>query len=246
MKKKNILKTIIFGGKHAVLNALNNKSNKILNIYISSEKNKKFIPSKLQSLITVKETREIDKFFKSETNHQGYCVKIEEKKQYSFEELKKNYSNYLNIVVLNNVYDDRNIGSIIRSCVAFNVKCLIVEKRNFRPDSAFMYKSASGAMEYISVYQVSNINNSLRFLKKKNYWIYCLDGSSKKNIYETSFGKKNVFVFGSEGKGINSLVKENSDEIISIPINSKIDSLNLSNSVAVTLSLTYKKSPLTS
>jgi len=241
MTKKNIKNTIAFGGKHAVLHSLNNLNNRILKIYISTDKNLELIPKHLVKFVEIKSIKEIDKLFKQQTNHQGFYVKMEAKITKNFDDLKTNLKKYSEIIILNNVYDDRNIGSVIRSCVAFDVTCLILEKRNYRADSPFMYKSASGAMEYIDVYLVSNLNNTINFLKQNDFWIYCLDGSSKKNLFDINFQKNSAFIFGSEGKGTNQLVKKNSDEIISIPINDKIDSLNLSNSVAVTLSYLKKK-----
>ena len=103
-----------------------------------------------------------------------------------------------------------------------------------------MNKSASGGMEYIDIYLVSNLNNVIKILQKNEYWVYSLDGGSKKNIFDIKFNKKSAFIFGSEGDGIKSLVKKNSDEIISIPINKKVESLNLSNSVSIVLSIIKK------
>ena len=99
-----------------------------------------------------------------------------------------------------------------------------------------MNKSASGGMEYIDIYLVSNLNNVIKVLQQNAYWVYGLDGKSNKSIFDIKFDKKSAFIFGSEGDGIKSLVKKNSDEIISIPINKKIESLNLSNSVSIVLS----------
>jgi len=231
------------GGKHSVLHALKNEKNTIYNIALSSKKNLNLIPKHLLGLVKIKSLKEIDSLFKIEINHQGFSAEINALKTLSSPDLEKNIEKYKNVILLNNVFDDRNIGSIIRSCVAFNIKCLIIEKDNFRSNSQLMYKTASGGMEHIDIYLVTNLNNTIKVLKKNNFWTYSLDGEGDKNIFDLDLNTKSAFIFGSEGQGIQHLIKKNSDEIVSIPINKKIESLNLSNSVAIVLSL-IKKSPL--
>ena len=231
------------GGKHTVIHALNNKKNTVYQIVLSSKKNLNLIPRHHLKLVKIRNSREIDTLFKTEINHQGFAVEINSTKTLTIQNLESNLETYKNVILLNKIFDDRNIGSIIRSCSAFDINCLIMEKDNFRPDSQLMYKTASGGMEHVNIYIVSNLNNAIKILKKNNFWIYSLDGAGKKNIYDLDFNTKSAFIFGSEGDGIQSLIKKNSDEIVFIPINKKIESLNLSNSVSIVLSLT-KKSPL--
>lgn len=240
MRKNHDKNQIWIGGKHTVIHALKNEKNIVYKIILSSKKNIDQVPKKYSNLITIKAHQEIDKLFRTKITHQGYAANIKERKIFQLSELEKHLSNYNEIVILNNVYDDRNIGSVIRSCVAFDIKCLILEKNNFRSSSELMNKSASGGMEYIDIYLVSNLNNVIKILKKNNYWVYSLDGESKKSIFSIKLDKKSAFIFGSEGDGIKSLIKKNSDEIVSIPINKRIESLNLSNSVSVVL-LNIKK-----
>jgi 23S rRNA (guanosine2251-2'-O)-methyltransferase len=139
--------------------------------------------------------------------------------------------------VLDDITDQRNIGSIIRSCSAFDIDAIILLEKNYNPKSKMMYKSASGAMELVNIIPVSNITNALEVLKKNNYWVYGLDGHAKENIEGQKWSKQNAFVFGSEGEGLRRLVKENCDHIIKIDINKEIESLNVSNAVSVTLGI---------
>ena len=69
------------------------------------------------------------------------------------------------------VTDPRNIGSIIRSAVSFNFDGLIVKERSFPDKSKLLFKSASGGMEHVNIFKVSNINTTLRFLKTKGFWV---------------------------------------------------------------------------
>ena len=223
------------GGKHAVINAYQNKNRKIKEIFLSNQNNSKLLNHSKLIKITKKES--IDKIFK-DTNfiHQGFAAlieKIENPKLELF--LKEKVGQPLTLLILDELQDDRNVGSIIRSSVAFDVDGIVFDKKDFRSRSHEMYKTASGAMEHINIFLVSNLNNAIRTLKENDVWVYALDSESNQNLYEQNFTKKTAFVFGSEGYGIKDLVKKNCNEIIKIPISKKIDSLNVSNTVAAVL-----------
>ena len=237
------MKTAAFwiGGKHAVLSAIKNPKRKINKVIITEENQKDLNPKNFDKkiIIEIKDKKEIDKIFINENVlHQGIAAEIEsiptiELKEYL--NIKNNLKNTL--VVLDDITDQRNIGSIIRSCSAFNVDGIILLEKNYNPKNKMMYKSASGAMELVNIIPVSNITNALVVLKKNNYWVYGLDGNAKENIKDQKWSNLNVFVFGSEGNGLRRLVKENCDHLIKIEINKKIGSLNVSNAVSVTLGI---------
>jgi len=229
------------GGKHAVLSAIKNPRRKINKLLVTQDNEKDFNAKNfIKKILTeVKDKKEIDKIFINENIvHQGVAAEIEniatiELKEY----LKKKIDTRNSLVVLDDITDQRNIGSIIRSCSAFNIDAVILLEKNYNPKSKMMYKSASGAMELLNVITVSNITNALELLKKNNYWIYGLDGYAKENIEEQKWTTHNAFVFGSEGEGLRRLVKENCDHLIKIEINKEMESLNVSNAVSVTLGL---------
>jgi len=229
------------GGKHAVLSAIKNPKRKINKLIITQENQKDFDTQNFnKKIITeIKDKKEIDKIFFSENIvHQGVAAEIENIPVIELKEYLKNKSNTKNtVVVLDDITDQRNIGSIIRSCSAFDIDAIILLEKNYNPKSKMMYKSASGAMELVNIIPVSNITNALEVLKKNNYWVYGLDGHAKENIEGQKWSKQNAFVFGSEGEGLRRLVKENCDHIIKIDINKEIESLNVSNAVSVTLGI---------
>ena len=131
------------------------------------------------------------------------------------------------------VTDPRNIGSIIRSAVSFNIDGIIVKERSYPSDSKLLYKSASGCMELINVFEVSNINMILKYLKSKNFWISGFDSDASKNFTQHDWSGNNVLLFGSEGYGLNFQTKKNADFIFKIKINNKVESLNISNSASI-------------
>ena len=229
------------GGKHAVLSAIKNPKRKINKLIITEENQKDFNLKNFNKkiLIETKDKKEIDKIFISENIvHQGVAAEIESIPTVELKEYLKSKSNSKNtLVVLDDITDQRNIGSIIRSCSAFNIDAVILLEKNYNPKNKMMYKSASGAMEIVNIILVSNITNALEVLKKNNYWVYGLDGNAKENIEDQKWSDQNVFVFGSEGDGLRRLVKENCDHLIKIQINKEIESLNVSNAVSTTLGI---------
>ena len=86
-------------------------------------------------------------------------------KEFVLDNKKKN----INLIALEEVTDPRNIGSIIRSAVAFNIDGIIVKERSYPSKSKLLYKSASGGAEHIKIFKVANVNTTLKFLKTKNF-----------------------------------------------------------------------------
>jgi len=134
---------------------------------------------------------------------------------------------------LEEVTDPRNIGSIIRSAVSFNIDGLIIKERSFPSESKLLYKSASGCIEYINIFEVSNISSTLKYLKTKDFWVCGFDIQAKKNFTDHNWSGNNVLLFGSEGYGLKQKTIENSDFLLKIDISKKVESLNISNSAAL-------------
>jgi 23S rRNA (guanosine2251-2'-O)-methyltransferase len=96
-------------------------------------------------------------------------------------------------------------------------------------------KTSAGAIEYVPVARVVNLNNTIKTLKENNIWVIGIDRDGKRSFAEIDFKLPTAIVIGGEGKGISRLVKENCDEIVSIPMKGKISSLNASVAAAVTM-----------
>jgi len=233
--------TFLIVGKHAVIEALKNPSRKIERIFLTEDAQKKLNrenqSSNLLKNIHVfyKSRKELDNLCgKDETAHQGLVAEVEQLEEITLKEfVLENKNQNINLIALEEVSDPRNIGSIIRSAVAFNIHGIIVKERSFPSKSKLLYKSASGGAEHLKIFKVSNINTSLKFLKTKDFWISAFDSSAKKNFTTHKWLGKNVLLFGSEGFGLKNKTLEHSDFIFKIDINKKIESLNISNSVSV-------------
>ena len=110
---------------------------------------------------------------------------------------------------------------------------IIVKERSYPSESKLLYKSASGCTELINIFEVSNVNTALKYLKSKNFWVSGFDNKIKKDFIQHDWKGNNVLVFGSEGYGLNYQTKKNSDFLFRININEKVESLNISNSASV-------------
>ena len=226
-------------GKHAVFEALKNEKRKILKVFLTEESKKnihRLSPKKnlLKDVkIYFKTKKELDKYSKNEgILHQGYVAEIEHLEKPILKEFIKNKAD-LTLVCLDGVTDPRNIGSLIRSAASFNIDGIIMKERHFPSESKLMYKSASGSIEYINIFEVSNINSTLKNLKEKNFWVYGFDGNGKKEFTEVEWKGNNILLFGSEGSGMHQHTSKYADFLVKIDINEKVESLNISNSAAI-------------
>ena len=226
-------------GQHAVIEALRNPKRKVLRVFLTEESKKNIhrkSPKKnLLSDVKVyfKTKKELDKYSTKENLlHQGYVAEIE---HFEFPLLKDfvKEKNDITLVCLDGVTDPRNIGSLIRSAAAFGVDGIIIKERNFPSDSKLMFKAASGAIEYLNIFTVSNINSTLKNLKDKNFWVYGFDGNGEKSFTDIEWKGNNILLFGSEGSGMHQHTSKYADFLVKIDIDKKIESLNISNSAAI-------------
>ena len=233
--------TFLIVGKHAVLEALKNASRKVERVFLTEDAQKK-LNRENQNLNLFKKTpifyksrKELDNLCgRDETAHQGLVAEVEHLEEITLKEfIIENKKSNLNLIALEEVTDPRNIGSIIRSAVAFNVDGIIVKERSFPDKSKLLYKSASGGAEHIKIFKVSNINTALKFLKTKEFWVSAFDISAKKDFTKHDWKGKNILLFGSEGYGIKAKTLEHSDFRFRVNINNNIESLNISNTVSV-------------
>ena len=235
-------------GQHAVIEALKNPKRKVLRLFLTEESKKNIhrkSPKKnlLEDVkVYFKTKKELDKYSNKENLlHQGYVAEIEHLQKPILKEFIKN-KNDLILACLDNVSDPRNIGSLIRSAVSFNLDGIIVKDRHFPSESKLMYKAASGCMEYINIFEVSNINSTLKNLREKNFWVYGFDANGNKNFTEIKWNGNNILLFGSEGFGIRQYTSKYTDFFVKIEINENVDSLNISNTASIVFHhLQYKK-----
>ena len=226
-------------GKHAVIEALKNPNRKVLKIFLNEDSKKnihRVSPRKnlLKDIkIYYKTRKELDKYCsKDGVTHQGYVAEIEHLEKNNLKQFIKTKQN-ISFACLDEVSDPRNIGSLIRSAASFNIDGIIIKERHFPSDSKLMYKSASGCMEHMKIFEVSNINTTLKYLRENSFWVYGFESNSVNKFTDVKWEGNNVLLFGSEGFGMKEHTKKYIDFSVKIDINNNVESLNISNSAAI-------------
>ena len=226
-------------GKHCVLEALKNSKRKVLRVFLTEE-SKKTIHRENPNRNLLKDVKvyfktkkELDKYSTKEgILHQGFVAEIEHLETIELKEFIKRKNN-ITFACLDEVTDQRNIGSVIRSAASFNIDGLIVKEMHFNDQSKLLYKSASGSMEHLNIFQVPNINTTLKFLREKNFWVYGFSPSAEKDFSKIEWEGNIILLFGSEGFGIKKHTEKYTDFKAKIIINANIESLNISNTASI-------------
>ncbi len=139
------------------------------------------------------------------------------------------------IIILDKIEDPHNLGAIVRSAECLGAHGVIIQKRNASQVTDTVEKTAAGACNYVKIARVTNITETIKYLKKNGLWIYGLDMEGASNIYDTDFSGPIGLVIGNEGSGISKLVLDNCDFIVKIPMTGNIESLNASVSAAISM-----------
>ena len=213
---KNVFNELDYKKVRKVLLSTNFKDQEII---------KKIKDNKLKYVLT--DPKLMDKMLK---NNQGIIIDILD---YEYKTLDEIQNDNL-VLMLDHLEDPHNFGAIIRSCEARGVKNIIIPKDRSVQVNETVIKTSTGAIERVNIIMVSNLVNAINKLKDKGYFIYAAEADGK-DYRKVDYANKVCLIIGSEGFGISKIVKDNSDEIISIPMKGKVNSLNASVSAGILL-----------
>lgn len=175
----------------------------------------------------------------SETkNHQGVIAIVppfEYCDVYDILEYAKQRKEKPFIIILDGIEDPHNLGSIIRTAETAGAHGIIIPKRRAVAVNATVAKTSAGAVEHVKIARVSNLNETVKYLKENDIWVYGTDGEAKEIYYNQDFRDSIALVIGSEGYGMSDLMKKNCDGLVKIPMNGKINSLNASVSAGIVM-----------
>ena len=129
----------------------------------------------------------------------------------------------------------RNVGAVIRSSTAFGIGGVLIPEHNQAPITGAFIKVSAGMAFRIPIVTISNVNQVIRDLKKRGFWIYGLEGEGKNSITDEKFDTPTVFILGNESKGIRLKTRELCDVLVSISILPQFESLNAAASAVVSL-----------
>lgn len=174
--------------------------------------------------------------------HQGIAAELKPYQTVSLEEIiaKAKKKEKKIIVMLDGIEDPHNLGAIMRSADVFEASGIILPKHNSVTLNATVAKTSAGAINYVPVAVVNNLNQAIKELKEEGFWIVSTDGSATISYSSIKYDFPVVVVIGSEGKGVSSLVLKNSDYIVKIPQFGHVNSLNASVAAGILLAEVHK------
>jgi len=222
-------------GRNAVIETLKGERT-IETLYIANNKMEgsinKIISIAKEKGILIKEVdkRKLDSM-SNEGVHQGVIAKVTPYKYSEVSDIlalaeERGESPF--IVILDEIEDPHNLGSIVRTAELFGAHGIIIPKRRSASISAAVYKSSEGAIEHVKIAKVTNINATIEDLKQKGIWIYGADIRAEEYSYQVDFSGPCAVIIGNEGRGISKLTVQKCDKLIKIPMVGKINSLNAS------------------
>lgn len=166
-------------------------------------------------------------------NHQGV---VAETGPYRYAEIAELTARAGVIVVLDHLQDPQNVGTLIRSALAFSAAGILIPNDRAAEVTPAVVNASSGATEHLAIAQVTNLARELDRLKDGGRWVIGLDtGPDSSSIAATRLPRPAVLVVGAEGPGIGRLVRERCDLIVAIPISAEIDSLNAATAASIAL-----------
>ena len=173
------------------------------------------------------------------SHHQGIAAVVNNDiyEDWSLSDFLAQLKNQFLILVLEDVQDPHNLGACLRNANAAGVDAVVINRYGSTKMTPIVSKVASGGAENTVLITVTNISKALTLLKEKGAWIYGTDGNTTNNIFNTDFttAKSVVFVMGKEESGLKLHTKKNCDQLISIPMQGVVQSLNLATATGVCL-----------
>jgi 23S rRNA (guanosine2251-2'-O)-methyltransferase len=221
---------MIISGKNSVLETLN--STQTINKVLIANNIRDEFSKKVVDLCREKHIRfdfvDRNHLDKLSEHNQGYVAEVTDYVYSTVDDIlasKKENGHF--IVLLDGVEDPHNFGSIIRVCECAGVDGIVIENRRSCGVTDTVYKTSAGALNFVKIAKVTNLNDTIRELKEKNVWIYCAEAGGE-SVFKTDLTGNIGIVMGSEGEGVSALTKKLCDGVISLSMFGKINSLNVS------------------
>jgi len=243
------LKKTILCGRKAILEVIHHKRELLSELYLQKGiKLDSTFSNHLRSLVsdglTVKEIKreELDRL-SSGAKHQGILAVITNTPSLGFKELIEHSKNNAGVlVILDQVVDPQNLGSILRASEALGADGVVTTTRRSAPLSSAAKKASSGASELLPICSITNLADAIRKLKKAGFFVVgTVPNKNTTSVCDYNFTFPLALVLGSEGKGMRRLTREACDVLVQIPMKGQVESLNVGQACAVVLFELFKQ-----
>lgn len=224
-------------GRHAVEAALANPSRSCHRLLGTPEALVKLGAAARRPGLEVQtiERAELDRRFGTDAAHQGLALSVAPLPRLDLRRACSPEAGPNLVLVLDQVTDPHNLGAILRTAAAFEVRAVVVPERRSAPSSGTVAKAASGALDVMPVVEVVNVARALDELAELGYWRLALDGHAEQSIDQVPDADNLVLVLGAEGAGLRRLVAEHCDFAARLPIAPAMESLNVSVACGIAL-----------
>lgn len=224
-------------GRNPVLEAI--QSGRAINKLMIQEGNregsiKKIIAKAKEQKIVISyvDKGKINKLSQSD-NHQGVIAFVAAYDYAELDDMLENIEGDPFLVILDEINDPHNLGSIMRTADAVGAHGIIIPKRRAVGLTPVVAKTSAGAIEYVPVCRVTNLARTIDALKERGIWVAGADMAGEQTHFQANFKGPIALVMGNEGQGISRLVKEKCDFLVNIPMTGKVSSLNASVAASV-------------
>ncbi len=243
-KKTNFKKekALYMYGRHATLEAIQNRPSTIKKLFLSGEiiKDQNFMRHVIKHKIVYTKLKNEETKAKvgGDATHQGIIAEIQSSSLYTpLDEVIEQAKNITNpcIVVLDELQDPHNVGAIIRSAAAFGALAVVIPEHNQAPVTGTVIKTSAGMVFRIPIVKVGNINHTLRTLKDELFVVSGLVMNGTTKLKDMKFDSPTVYIVGNESEGIRQKTLELCDITLSIPMDSRCESLNAATAASVVL-----------
>jgi 23S rRNA (guanosine2251-2'-O)-methyltransferase len=223
-------------GRHAVGAALANPRRSCHRLLATAEARGRLAgPTRPGLEVRVVERAEIDRLLGPGSVHQGVALSVAPLPGLDLERTCAPEPGRNLVLMLDQISDPHNVGAILRTAAAFDVRAVVMAERRAAPLGGTTAKAASGALDLVPVVEVVNLARALDALASQGYWRIALDGHAETSIDAAPAVDNLVLVLGAEGEGVRRLVREHCDFSARLPIAQAMESLNVSVACGIAL-----------
>jgi len=225
-------------GKHSATEALLHRPDVISKIYLSParQEDENLVQAIKKAGLTFSDLKGNTGDCKESAAHQGVVVKID------LDKLIISYKDFIaktpvnpdtSVVILGELEDPHNVGAVIRSAAALGLGAVFIPEHRGSPVTGAVIKVSVGMAFRVPLVKIGNINDTIKDLKSKGFWIYGLESEGTQTLPSEDFTQPTAFVLGNEATGLRVETKKNCDILLSIPMNKRTESLNAASSATV-------------
>lgn len=227
-------------GRNCIVELLHFAPERIVEVYTSQKnENDTLFKELLKQNIPVAERskKQLSQLVETDS-HQGFVAAVKERGHPTIKDFLDRHQDVSNslVLMLDSIYDPQNLGAILRAAECFGVDLVIYSKNRGSDITPTVTKASAGASELVPICKVSNLAETMQVFQNEGYYAISADVSEKaQNLYQFKFPDKILIIMGSEGTGVQPLLRKKCDHHVMIPMYGRIDSLNVSQATSIIL-----------